>query len=247
MNTTYIHVERHVLLLVVKMKLMRTDNAFTVTNYDEQVGGSLINDKNGPFLPNQIRAIVSGSSNYGKTNLLTNFILSEKCLKFNNIILCSHTRDQDKYAFLRDVLLKTPEITFVECEDGGDFPAIVKRHSLIIFDDATDKSFLPHIRAAFTRSRHFNSDCFYLIQSYAASEKHLIRDNANLIILYPQDGRNLHLAWRDHMFADITYKQLIEMCQSAWSKDYNFLLVDKTRKLNLGRYRSGLDEFFTDI
>ncbi|KYQ48820.1 hypothetical protein ALC60_12125 [Trachymyrmex zeteki] len=39
--------------------------------------------------------------------------------------------------------------------------------------------------------RHAHVDCFYLCQTYAKISKHLIRDNANLLILFKQDKKLL--------------------------------------------------------
>ncbi|KAL6256683.1 hypothetical protein P5V15_012802 [Pogonomyrmex californicus] len=46
--------------------------------------------------------------------------------------------------------------------------------------------------------RHSNVDCFYLCQTYARIPKHLIRDKANLLILFKQDGTNLKHVYNDH-------------------------------------------------
>jgi hypothetical protein len=48
-----------------------------------------------------------------------------------------------------------------------------------------------NMRQYFSMGRHRGIDCFYLCQTYTKVPKHLIRDNANMIILFKQDELNL--------------------------------------------------------
>jgi len=58
-------------------------------------------------------------------------------------------------------------------------------NSIFIFDDVTcDKQ--DAVREYFLMGRHANVNYFYLCQMYAKIFKHLIRDNANLLILFKQ-------------------------------------------------------------
>jgi len=41
--------------------------------------------------------------------------------------------------------------------------------------------------------RHKNMDSFYRCQTYTHIPKHLIRDNANMIIMFKQDDLNMHI------------------------------------------------------
>ena len=43
------------------------------------------------------------------------------------------------------------------------------------------------VREYFSMGRHANVDCFYRCQTYARIPKHVIRDNANLLILFKQN------------------------------------------------------------
>ena len=43
----------------------------------------------------------------------------------------------------------------------------------------------------YVRGRHSNVDCFYLAQNYFKLPRQTIRENANLICLFPQDLKNL--------------------------------------------------------
>ncbi|KYN28024.1 hypothetical protein ALC57_02564, partial [Trachymyrmex cornetzi] len=44
-------------------------------------------------------------------------------------------------------------------------------------------------------------------QTYARIPKHLIRDNANLLILFKQDGTNLKHVYNDHVNTDMSYDE----------------------------------------
>jgi len=62
-------------------------------------------------------------------------------------------------------------------------PAKAKENSIMIFYDvACEKQ--DNIRSYFCMGRHKNIDSFYLCQTYTHIPKHLIRDNANMIIIF---------------------------------------------------------------
>lgn len=47
-----------------------------------------------------------------------------------------------------------------------------------------------------------------MVQTYTRTPKHLIRDNANLIILFKQDDLNLKHVHADHVGADMAFETL---------------------------------------
>ena len=93
--------------------------------------------------------------------------------------------------------------------------------------------------------RHKLVDCFYLCQTYTRMPKHLIRDNANLLILFKQDDLNLKHIYNDHVGADITFDQFKNMCAMCWSNNYEFLVINKECDINNGRYRKGFDHYIS--
>ncbi|KYM94640.1 hypothetical protein ALC62_14727 [Cyphomyrmex costatus] len=93
------------------------------------------------------------------------------------------------------------------------------------------------------RGRHANVDCFYLCQTYAKIPKHLIRDNANLLILFKQDGTNLKRVYNDHVNTDMLYEDFCDLCRKCWQQKYGFLVIDKDSALANGRYRKGFNDF----
>ncbi|KYN20069.1 hypothetical protein ALC57_07575 [Trachymyrmex cornetzi] len=99
------------------------------------------------------------------------------------------------------------------------------------------------VREYFSMGRHANVDCFYLCQTYARIPKHLIRDNANLLILFKQNGTNLKHVYNDHVNTDMSYDELYALCRDCWQQKYGFVVIDKDSALTNGRYRKEFNEF----
>jgi hypothetical protein len=100
------------------------------------------------------------------------------------------------------------------------------------------------IRDYFCFGRHRNIDCFYLSQTYSSIPKQLIRDNANLIIVFQQDKTNLKHIHDDHVNVDMSFEQFKDLCSLCWNDSYGFLVIDKDGEMNSGRYRKGFDCYF---
>ena len=100
------------------------------------------------------------------------------------------------------------------------------------------------VEAYYTRGRHNNCDTFYISQNYFRLPRHTIRENANFILLFPQDCKNLNHIYADHC-QDISLVEFKQLCQTVWQGDeHNFLTIDLTsRKLN-GKYCMNLDRFY---
>ena len=90
------------------------------------------------------------------------------------------------------------------------------------------------IREYFAIGRHADVDCFYLCQTYAKIPKYLIRDNANLLILFKQDGTNLKHVFNDHVNTDMSYEDFCELYCSCWQQKYGFVMINKDSALNNG-------------
>ena len=58
--------------------------------------------------------------------------------------------------------------------------------------------------AYYTRGRHNNCDTFYISQNYFLLPRQTIRENANFIILFQQDMKNLNHIHADHCANDMT-------------------------------------------
>jgi len=88
--------------------------------------------------------------------------------------------------------------------------------------------------------RHANVDSFYLCQTYARIPKYLICNNANLLILFKQDGTNLKPIYNDHVNTDMSY-EFCALCRDCWQQ--KILVIDKDNMYTNGGYRKGFNEF----
>ena len=118
----------------------------------------------------------------------------------------------------------------------------VKEKNLLILDDC----FLGKQSKGegyFTRGRNNNCDTFYILQDYFRLPHQTIRENANLIISFPQDAKDhIHT---DHCNDDMSIDEFNKFCRNVWSAaKHNFVTIDLTSgKLN-GKYRKNLDCFY---
>lgn len=231
------------------MKFTKQKNSFSVVNLDKVIR---VNDKNkssskkhGVLLPNTIRCIICGPSNCGKTNLMLNLLFSPSGLYFKNVYIFSKSLYQPKYKFLECVMKQIEEIGFYMFSDNDEVlhPSEIIPNSIMIFDDvACEKQ--QNIKNYFSMGRHNNIDTFYICQTYSYVPKQLVRDNANFIVLFKQDNRNLQHIYHDHVNTDMTFGTFKDMCLKVWSSGKNsFVVIDKDREMGKGRYRNGLDVF----
>lgn len=201
--------------------------------------------KHGVLFPNTIRCIITGPSNCGKTNVMINLIEHENGLRFENIYVYSKSLFQPKYIYLEKLLRPIKEIGYYSFSASADIlhPSEAKQNSIFIFDDvACDNQDV--IREYFSMGRHNHIDSFYLCQTYAKIPKHLIRDNANCLIVFKQDDLNLKHIYKDHIGSDMDFENFKLMCSKCWENNaYDFLSIFKDDPIDKGRYRKGLDHY----
>lgn len=200
--------------------------------------------RHGPLLPDTIRCIICGPSNCGKTNLVIGLLLHENGLKFHNVYIYCKTLYQPKYLFLEKVLRLVPQVNFTKYHENEEIlnPHQAAPNSVILFDDIACEN-QNHVREYFAMGRHKNIDCFYLNQTYSKIPKQLIRDNANLIIIFKQDDINLRHVYDEHVGADMTWTQFRDMCSKIWCEPYSYLVINKDCDKNKGCYRMKFDTF----
>jgi len=83
-----------------------------------------------------------------------------------------------------------------------------------------------------------------LSQNYFKLPRHTIRENANFLCIFPQDGKNISHIYQDHVATDMPLDEFKSFCRTAWAEPYNFITIDLTSDRNNGRYRNGLDRFY---
>lgn len=230
------------------MKFTKQRNTFVVNNALDVVDRQT-QQRHGILLPNTIRALICGPSNCGKTNLMFSLLTESNGLRFENVYIFSKSLQQPKYVLLSKILHKIPEIGYYTFDNSEDVksPNEAKPNSIMVFDDVACDS-QDNMRAYFSMGRHNLIDSFYLTQTYTKVPKHLLRDNANLIILFKQDELNLKHAYDEHVSGDMSLAKFKEMCLQCWNRaDYSFVVINKDAELNKGRYRCGLDTFISGI
>ncbi|KYM95548.1 hypothetical protein ALC62_13800 [Cyphomyrmex costatus] len=226
------------------MRFVRQSRAIEVSNLDAKVQTERETRRHGNMLPSTLRAIVCGPSNCGKTNVLISLLESPNGVRFENVYVYSKSLRQPKYRYLEKLLTPIDEIGYFTFSNNSDVvpPNEALPNSIFVFDDvACDKQ--NAVREYFAMGRHADVDCFYLCQMYTRIPKHLIRDNANLLILFEQDGTNLRHVYNDHVNTDMSYDAFRALCRQCWRHRYGFVVIDNDSAIANGRYRRGFNEF----
>ena len=235
------------------IKCKRQKLTLPVINYDEIIGDGIVQFKrNGSLFPNTIRGVICGRSNCGKTNVLLAIIEHENGLRFVYIYVYSKSADQPKFNYLKMVIKGVPGV-LKPLEGMGYFaftehdqvvpPEKVFPFSLMIFDDIQLES-QKSCNEFYSRGRHKYVDSFYLCQSYSAVPKQYVRDNVNFLIIFKQDDSNTKHIYKNHVNTDMKFNKFKELCDKCWKDKFGFIVIDKERDINNGRYRKGLHEFF---
>lgn len=224
------------------MEIIKQPTTLSIENNIFEEGKKF--NKHGVLFPFTIRCIIVGPSNCGKTNVMINLIEHENGLKFENVYVYSKSLYQPKYVYLEKLLRPIKGIGFYSFNASDNIlqPSEAKPNSIFIFDDvACDNQDV--IREYFSMGRHNHIDSFYLCQTYAKIPKHLLRDNANCLIIFKQDDLNLKHIYSDHVGGDMTFEEFKQMCSTCWQKPYEFLSVFKDNQICNGRYRKCLDHY----
>lgn len=226
------------------MRFKKQSVNLPVVNFDRFVQQKDERKKHGNLLPNTVRAVFCGPSNCGKTNALLTLITHPNGLRFENVYIYSKSLKQPKYKLLEQLLESVDGVEYFPFNEHEQVvaPNEAQPNSIFVFDDvACEKQ--DNIRAYFSMGRHENVDCFYLCQTYARIPKHLVRDNANLLVLFKQDDMNLKHVYNDHVNTDMPYDEFKNLCSTCWADKYGFIMIDKDSDVDKGRYRKGFDSF----
>ena len=241
---------------------------------------------NSPLLPSNIRGLIVGKSNSGKTIVLLNLLLQDGWLDYNRLLVFGKSLHQQEYRIIRkgfesglskqqisNIFKNQQELPkgnsptqlmqkYVDeggALDGGDINATFFENcfdqipdpaklndcdkNLLILDDCLLEKKQNKAEAYYTRGRHNNCDTIYIAQNYILLPKNTIRENSNILLLFPQDKRDLQRIHADHC-TDIDYEEFKDFCHDVWSNRYNFVMIDLTSSKYNGKYRRNFDIFY---
>jgi len=201
------------------------------------------------LLPSSIRCIICGPSGCGKTNLMMNLILQNGYLNYDRLLVYSKSLLQPKYQFLQEWashINKSANKQIVSMM-GSDVEPVEnlnpKERTIMVFDDVMLEKQTP-IEKYYSQGRHCGADCFYLCQSYFRIPKQAIRDNANLIIIFNQDTKNLRAIHDTFVGGDMDFNEFRKYFAHCMSTKYGFAVIDLTREPNNGKYRSQFNKCY---
>ena len=101
--------------------------------------------------------------------------------------------------------------------------------------------------AYYTRGRHNNFDVFYISQNYFRLPRQTVRENANFLVFFRQDMKNLNHIYNDHCSSDgISFDTFCKFCTTVWNAGkHNFVTIDLTQPVECGKYRKNLSDFWS--
>ena len=185
------------------------------------------------YMPHKcFRLLICGNSGSGKTNLLLN-ILYTPLIYYDKLYLYAKNLEQSKYQCLIKRLSKIAQKHKVPlCQileySNGEITDVSELDSdlqnVVIFDDYVCEKNQNDIINYFIQGRHKNCCLIYLTQSYFKTPKD-IRINCSHYIFYGNPSkREVNMICNEHGVTPEQYKQ-------ATDKQYDFLYLDKPRKL----------------
>jgi GTPase SAR1 family protein len=207
-------------------------------NYDIDIEKK--NSNLNKIFPNIFRCLIIGPSGVGKTNLLVNLLINHKLNMFDyqKIYIYSKTLHQNKYQLLikffnelsQELESSEPLLTCFDNENEIILPNEINPSlkSIFIFDDVLlDKQNI--IEKYFAQGRNNNISCFYLCQSYTRIPKQIVRDNANVLIMFNVDEKNMKHVYSNHVFHVFpTFSTFKDLCLKIWNNEpNNYILFNK--------------------
>ena len=166
-----------------------------------------------------VRSVICDPSNYDKTKRSQKLARESKwhtfreCVRLFEIAATAKISISRKFIYV--YLCRWNRLFYVLQQQRCHSTNEARSNSIFIFDDvACDKQ--DAMREYFSMGRHSNVDCFYLCQTYARIPKHLIRDNANLLILF----NRIVPIWNTFtMNIDMSYDEFCLLCRDYWQKN----------------------------
>ena len=229
-----------------------------IIDYSKYYEKTLNAAKHAPFFPQNIFAVIAGSTGCGKTNLLVNLLFNPGYLDYGSAYIYSPTLYQPAYKYVKDRYKETENAIWTNCKKKvtiGHFFDVDEEikdpkeldpniNHIMVFDDVmlSDQT---KIKEYFCRGRHNNVNVFYLCQSLHKIAKHCIRENANVFILFHQDGKTLKYFHETRLSGDMDFKEFKNFCDTAWAKKHGFVVINTWEEPYCGRYISNYEDIYT--
>jgi hypothetical protein len=118
-----------------------------------------------------------------------------------------------------------------------------KQTTVLVFDDVMLES-QELIETYFARGRHNGANCFYLTQNYFKIPNQVIRENANMIILFNQNLNNVRCIYSKYCSGDMGFPEFTQFFQNCTAIPFGFCTIDLTSPPYCGKYRKGLDTVY---
>ena len=178
---------------------------------------------NHPLLPRSIRGIIVGKSGRGKMTLLLTLLLRPGWLDYDNLCVFGKSFFSTRISNTFETASDIPDPRELDSEEKN----------LMIFDDLhLEKQ--NKCECYYIRGRHSNVDCFYLSQNYFKLPRQTIRENANVICLFPQNLKNINHIYNNHVGEDMSKEEFRKFCCKCWEKPHGFTVIDLTGKKDAG-------------
>ena len=97
-----------------------------------------------------------------------------------------------------------------------------KKHC-VVFDDCVNNKDQTIQKEYFIRGRHNNCSCFYLSQSFYDLNGRMIRQNANLFILFKLNKRMVSELLKEFTIDTLLFK---DYCDEAWNKKFGYVVYN---------------------
>lgn len=241
---------------------MEANNPLIVTAFPTSKTKVKSNDMmdSGVIPKHPFRAILSGSSGSGKTNLLIHLLTQKEFYKnyFNYIFIISPTAGKldDSYNALSENNPKTkirvindldPDI--IETIMNTNKKIILKKkvHKspkiLIVYDDIISNGVFMRSKSfihSFIASRHYNASVFICSQKYNAIPR-VARIQANAIFFFRGTNGEREILAIDHSPPGYSKREMESIIDHATIDPYSFLFINM-QSSNKERFRKGLDQ-----
>ncbi len=174
------------------------------------------------------RALLVGASGQGKTYLLLKLL--PMLAEIDHLFIFSKTINQPVYRAIVEFFDKKGVNIYIS-EGLPNFNDIISENkqelkdsnTTAIFDDFNKKD-MRSITEFYTKGRHYNINTLLLHQRLVDIPK-IIRDNANLLILFPtMDNHRFIYQSFSSIFAN--YKEFQNILKKIFKKPYNFMMID---------------------